>query len=1192
MRRPPVPPSQAAAAATGSESGSGSSGGRISPPLLALLAAAVLLCGYEWYRRQLQDEQDDWLRQREWKQQQQSNAASPASPAVVAGQLTSPVRTAASTAPAWCDRTELVELWRVSERVLTGAQQLIPLPVERAILSTSPHTARQSNDQHTAATAHLSSHTLFTHIQSSLSDVQSALQVDRKDKEAVLSAITVHLTPLQRSLVLLALHPLLPPSIRTQSVELIDLLSSSSPALSESLVGIGGSALVGHIAHHSPISPSLFIAYQRQLQYQQDAFHQQQLLDTVYAQSGEVGASSHAIGGASGALCEIDELLSVLKSMPNLHRHLHVYLHKQQQEDERGAGAESTLPSLHPSLAKEDLEVLNRVPIELTSRPPATSSSSTADVLSTASHAVSSLLTAFLARYTYSYNAVQQNTLQQMERRRIDDHFHAVRLLASLCEQREVCSYLMDRGMMPLLAQWYEKGGLSREMRVKVQLSRLVANANSHPTAPDTADICLHSPLILDIIDWAHSNPLQHDDHFLPVNLPILPAEASNLYTAALAQDTPPPASPSFPAILPTRDSLTAQRAVDALSTFRQCAPARLHHLRQNVVSSISALSSSLPPAVRSRLPSPTSALPDPSPPLTTAEVAASSNSAGSVHQAHSGGVKQGPTAVSLPPRVVASSDSHSSLLNVLNSQAVRALANLYAQMERRREKRVYTATERCWMQQQTAAEAENTAPVASDDGGDGVWDLLLSSGRAAHPLYADEVYLIHPAFVPLSTASAPASVRLSSASASNKPPSQPFATPLRSSVSSWYPSTPAVDIVFVHGLLGNPLRTWRLHTSHDEKVAARDKQLSGEAESSKEADPTEAQLIALHAIKQQLRDFIAYRQRPDNIAETATQPNTSAVPAASSTDITRQRAMGHSSPAAQLDVTSRPVEAERAEEGEEERDVQSSDAEVIWPRDWLPSALPDNVRILSIGFRSSLLHEHDSTGNSLADRAEQFIHKLHGAAIPAAVHSPATSSPTPNVIWITHSMGGLLAKQMLYTSPSLLSSTLGLVFLATPHAGAWLPKNSTTRALFGFIATPSVELDQLEENSPHLLTLNRHIQQYIKQLAADDSGHEQLRLRVLSLGEGQPTPLPPNRPTSPFSLLLVPSKSSNPGYGEWLQLDCDHLNIAKPHSQDSVVYRTLVDFIRERIEVRQHLEQQRPAGDGWRERSGDGRAG
>ena len=1171
MRRPP-PPISPPTATSHVGAGSGGSSGRPTAPFLALLAAAVLLCGYEWYRRQLQDEKEEWLRQHRLELQRRGSAATTGPASITAAQPTAGSRLtgAAPAVPAWCDSAAKVDLWQFSERLIAAVQQLTPPAVERAILASHNH-SRHSPDARDPSTARLSANNAFTNLQSWLSALQSTLHHHNgeSDTESLLSAITVHLEPLQRSLVLLALHPLLPLSIRSQSLSVIDVLSSSSPALSESFVVIGGSALIGHIAHYSPISPSLFIAYKRQLQHQQDAFHQQQLLHVLTAENGndDSGSSSRVVGAATGALCEIDELLSVLKSMPNLHRHLHVYLRREQQEDEKGAGAESTLPSLHPSLAKEDLEVLNRVPIELGPRRPATSNSSAADVLSTASNAVNSLLTAFLARYTYSYNAVQQDLMQQMERRRVDDHFHAVRLLASMCEQREVCEYLMDRGMMPLLAQWYERGGLSREMRVKVQLSRLVANATSHPTLMETADVCLHSPLILEIVDWAHSSPLQSDDHFLPLNLPI-PADAINLSTT-LAQATPPPASPSFPATLPTRDSLTAQRAVDALSSFRHSAPARLHQLRQDVVSSISALSSSLPPAVRSRLPSPTSSLPTPSPPITTAEVAAINDSS-PAHQPQTA-AKPSPTSVSTPPRVGTGNDSYSSLLNVLNSQAVRALANLYAQMERRREGEVYTALQRWWKQQQAGAAVTRNGSTAGDvrgDGSDLAWETLLSKGRATHPLYADEVYLIHPAFEPLSSPSAPAAATLSSASASasSKSSSESSDTDVRSPVSSWYHSSPVVDIVFVHGLLGNPLRTWRLHTSHDEKVAEKDKQLangtgdaqsitsngSSSSSSSKEADPTEAQLIAQYTMAQHLRDFIANRKRPVNSADSATQPAAAISSAAATAEsiaeqpAAQQQAVPTMEDGATSTASGVAEDTDAAEAGEEddeeERDVQSSDAEIIWPRDWLPSALPENVRILSIGFRSSLLHEHDSTGNSLVERAQQFIHKLDAAGIPAAAHSSSTA--TPNVIWITHSMGGLLAKQMVYACPTLLSSTLGLVFLATPHAGAWLPKHSTTRALFGYIATPSVELEQLEENSPHLLTLNQHLHQYLARQAQRDSQRLQA-LRVLSLGEGQPTPLPPNRPTSPFSLLLVPSKSSNPGYGEWLQLDDEnHLNI------------------------------------------------
>ena len=514
----------------------------------------------------------------------------------------------------------------------------------------------------------------------------------------------------------------------------------------------------------------------------------------------------------------------------------------------------------------------------------------------------------------------------------------------------------------------------------------------------------------------------------------------------------------------------------------------------------------------------------------------------------------------SSPPRAGGSADGHSSLLNVLNSQAVRALANLHAQMERKRELSVCAA-----LQQQQSAQR---------DGGHRLWQTLLSKGRSSHPLYCDEVYLVHPAFAPLASAASASSAPLSPSPPSTQPPSTPTDAALPS---VWYPSTPVLDIVFVHGLLGNPLRTWRLHTSHDEKVAAKDRQLAAadSAADSKEVDPTEAQLHAQYSMAQQLREFIASRRQsqssPGSVTSTAAPHSTAtaSVDSGVQNSVAAEREQVEAAAVADADGTGSREEDE--EDEEEGKDAQSSDAEVIWPRDWLPSALPDNVRILSIGFRSSLLHERDNTGNSLVERAQQFIHKLDVAAIPASAHSASSPPGPPNVVWITHSMGGLLAKQMLYASRPLLDSTLGLVFLATPHAGAWLPKTSTTRALFGYIVTPSVELDQLEENSPHLLTLNQHLQQHVAQQP------QSARLRVLSMGEGQPTPLPPNRPASPFSLLLVPRKSSHPGYGEFVQLDDEnHLNICKPRAKDSAMFQTLVAFIRERVQHMHDVDRRR----------------
>ena len=282
---------------------------------------------------------------------------------------------------------------------------------------------------------------------------------------------------------------------------------------------------------------------------------------------------------------------------------------------------------------------------------------------------------------------------------------------------------------------------------------------------------------------------------------------------------------------------------------------------------------------------------------------------------------------------------------------------------------------------------------------------------------------------------------------------------------------------MFVHGLLGNPLRTWRLHTLNDRA------------------------------------------------------PSSSTVTGTEST----QTVAG---------VTNRSEREEEDEDEEEDSDrspTSSSPTEVIWPRDWLPSDVP-NVRIISIGFRTFLSKRSGESGAPLRVRASEFLYKLGLARL---------GCDDRKVIWVTHSMGGLLAKQILMLAQqhaqyksSVYNQTIGCVFYSTPHYGRWFP------SLLTWFVTPSREVSELSSDSPHLAHLN-------------DWFRSQSHISVLSFGESTATPIRPQKDDSMLKIQMVSRKSSNPGYGDYVYVeDTNHLNICKPKSKDDPIYAKLLEFI------------------------------
>ena len=147
------------------------------------------------------------------------------------------------------------------------------------------------------------------------------------------------------------------------------------------------------------------------------------------------------------------------------------------------------------------------------------------------------------------------------------------------------------------------------------------------------------------------------------------------------------------------------------------------------------------------------------------------------------------------------------------------------------------------------------------------------------------------------------------------------------------------------------------------------------------------------------------------------------------------------------------------------------------WPA-WLGEDLPD-VGVWSLGYENaafkprwfSILRFFSGRGFAmpLLDRAESVLLKFDVEGI----------GKKP-VVFITHSMGGLLVKQLLRSaneslarseSKILLENTKGVCFIATPHIGADLAKWVTYfRTLLG----TNVSVDELRPHEPLLRVSKR----------------------------------------------------------------------------------------------------------------------
>lgn len=111
---------------------------------------------------------------------------------------------------------------------------------------------------------------------------------------------------------------------------------------------------------------------------------------------------------------------------------------------------------------------------------------------------------------------------------------------------------------------------------------------------------------------------------------------------------------------------------------------------------------------------------------------------------------------------------------------------------------------------------------------------------------------------------------------------------------------------------------------------------------------------------------------------------------------------------------------------------------ETLWLRDLLPQHFP-TARIMTFGYSAEIWN--DKVKLPLSSHAETLLHAL----LVRRERQDETWKDRP-IIFIVHSMGGILIKQALLKAipneagyASICSSTLGIAFFGTPHGGSHL---------------------------------------------------------------------------------------------------------------------------------------------------------
>ncbi|XP_027140371.1 protein SERAC1 [Larimichthys crocea] len=233
----------------------------------------------------------------------------------------------------------------------------------------------------------------------------------------------------------------------------------------------------------------------------------------------------------------------------------------------------------------------------------------------------------------------------------------------------------------------------------------------------------------------------------------------------------------------------------------------------------------------------------------------------------------------------------------------------------------------------------------------------------------------------------------------------------------------------------------------------------------------------------------------------------------------------------------------------EEEKEAECTDDYTeCWPKTWLAADCP-NLRVLSVEYDSHLSDwmakcPAENQRKSLAYRSQELLKKLKLAGV----------GERP-VVWVAHSMGGLLVKKMLLDAAEdpdmqgLLKNTKGIMFYSVPHHGTFMAEYSVN---VRYLLFPSIEVRELCKDSPALRGLNEDF----LNMAKDKE------FKVLSFAETLPTNIGPM-----IKILVVPTQSANLGIGELIEVDVDHLSICKPEKKDSFLYRRSLQFIQEALQ-------------------------
>jgi protein SERAC1 len=210
--------------------------------------------------------------------------------------------------------------------------------------------------------------------------------------------------------------------------------------------------------------------------------------------------------------------------------------------------------------------------------------------------------------------------------------------------------------------------------------------------------------------------------------------------------------------------------------------------------------------------------------------------------------------------------------------------------------------------------------------------------------------------------------------------------------------------------------------------------------------------------------------------------------------------------------------------------------AETYWPR-WLAEDHP-SINVYSASYDSSLFTKALSgEGASIVDLATMQLDHLR-----------TRSSPAPGVIFITHSLGGLIIKQMLRKcadsanpeTKALLGCVKGIAFIGTPHQGAGAAK--TLDVVMHKLLSKAAK--QLAYGEEQLVDLSEWFRSWIGTS----------KVPILAYYETKKT----------NGVKVVDKITANPNVlgCDPIAIASDHIDICKPSSRQAQLYKSISKFV------------------------------